>query len=124
MTDTAASALLNMRAEGLILALDLCMDTTQRKLSRGAFETIRSHCRRTRLCQIHAKGFLLTAGAWRVSCVTSQNMSKNPRYEVGVLSTAPDVHAFHRLWLDPLLDGGDPLGVEQLATTIPQESDE
>jgi hypothetical protein len=124
LTPSATDALLAMKARGLLLALDLCMDAAQKCMSRGAYQTIKPHCRRARLCQIHAKGFLLAAGRWRVSVVTSQNFTTNPRYEVGVLSTAPAVFAFHRAWLDPLLDGGDPLGVEKLATRIPKEGDE
>jgi hypothetical protein len=124
LTPSAAAALIDMKTRGALLSLDLVMDSAQKKLSRGAFHTLRPHCARVRLCQIHAKGFLLAAGVWRVSVVTSQNMTTNPRYEVGVMSTAPVVYAFHRLWLDPLLDGGDPLDVERLATQITPEGDE
>lgn len=124
LTSSAADSLINMLDCGLLLSLNLVMDSAQKKLSRGAYETLRPHCARVRLCQIHAKGFLLAAGAWRVSVATSQNMTSNPRVEIGVLSTAPAVYEFHRLWLDPLLAGGDPLGVEKLSHKITKEGDE
>ena len=66
-------------------------------------------------------GFTLAAGDWRVVCVTSQNMTTNPRYEAGVVSTSPAVYEFHRAWLDPLLAGGDPLNVEAVARTVEAE---
>lgn len=123
LTPSATNALIDMKTAGLLLSLDLVMDSAQKKLSRGAYETLRPHCDKVRLCQIHAKGFLLAAGAWRVSVVTSQNFSTNPRYEIGVLSTAQSIYNFHRLWLDPLLAGGDPLDVEKVSKTITAEGD-
>lgn len=118
ITSSAVDAILDMKSRGQIGEFDLIMDAAQKKLSRDAFETIRPHCRRVRLAQIHAKGFLLAAGAWRVVCVTSQNMTTNPRYEAGVVSTCPAVYAFHRGWLEPLLEDGDPLNVEAVARTV------
>ena len=121
ITPSAVDAVIDMKVRGQIGALALVMDSAQKKLSRGAFETIRPHCDRFRLAQIHAKGFLLAAGDWRVVCVTSQNMTTNPRYEAGVVSTSPAVYQFHRAWLDPLLAGGDPLNVEAVARTVAAE---
>jgi len=121
ITSSAVDAILDMKAGGQIGEFDLVMDAAQKKLSRDAFETIRPHCRRVRLAQIHAKGFALAAGDWRVVCVTSQNMTTNPRCEAGVVSTSPAVYQFHRAWLDPLLEGGDPLNVEAVAQTVEAE---
>ena len=121
ITQSAVDAVIDMKAAGRIGAFELVMDAAQKKLSRGAFEAIRPHCRRVRLCQIHAKGFLLVAGDWRVVCVTSQNMTTNPRHEAGVVSTDPAVYAFHHAWLDALLAGGDPLNVEAVARTVEAE---
>ena len=121
MTNSAIDAILDMIGSGLIRRFSLAMDATHARLAGGAFETIRQHCERSRLCSIHAKGFTLAAGAWRISCAMSQNLTQNPRYEVGVLSTCPRVYDFHRAWLDPLLDGGDPLDVETVSKHVPRE---
>jgi len=121
ITPSAVNAILDLKVRGQIGAFALVMDAAQKKVSRGAFETIRGHCDRVRLAQIHAKGFTLAAGDWRVVCVTSQNMTTNPRYEAGVVSTSPAVYEFHRAWLDPLLAGGDPLNVEAVARTVEAE---
>ena len=54
------------------------------------------------LTPCHAKVTLIYNDDWKISVVTSQNMTKNPRIERGYISTTPDVFEFDKKVFDDI----------------------
>ena len=48
------------------------------------------------LAPCHAKVTLIHNEDWNVSVITSQNMTRNPRMERGVISTSPEIFKFDK----------------------------
>lgn len=61
-----------------------------------------------RIFDCHAKVYALTGGAFPMVMVSSANFTNNPRVEVSVISTDPEVVAFHREWMGAVWSGADP----------------
>jgi len=75
-----------------------------------------------RVCNNHAKYFLLTNEQAGVVCKTSMNLNFNPRFENFDLSCDPDLHAFLLRVMDDLWGQAGPLtkhgGMERFKTDL------
>ena len=61
----------------------------------------------------HAKVFLIDSKSWKISIITSANLTNNPRIEVGVIETNPEIYEFHKSWLEAELAGSYPFDEER-----------
>jgi len=99
-TGPAAAKLIYLQDIGLIKSMSFLIDNAMSKWSKGAFATIRPHCKDISTTLIHAKGFVIYNDGWEVSCTTSMNFSNNPRIESGVISTNHEVFEFSKKWIE------------------------
>lgn len=68
-------------------------------LAKNQFAKVRVH-------DCHAKVTVLENDEWKLSIVGSANMTTNPRVEACVISTNPEVAAFHKDWILKLIETG------------------
>ena len=80
-----------IRQEGLVTDIDIVLDfkATNKTLILWPFiaQTVRS----CYLASSHAKILLVGNDRWKVSVVTSQNLTRGNRYESGCISTSPEI---------------------------------
>jgi len=76
-----------------IISFKLILDNRVRSISPKPFQIIAS-CFNYRCTSVHAKIALLWNDNWKLSIVTSQNATDNPKMERGIIFTDPTVFDF------------------------------
>jgi len=76
-----------------IISFKLILDNRVRSISPKPFQMIAS-CFNYRCTSVHAKVALLWNDNWKISIVTSQNATDNPKMERGIIFTDPNVFEF------------------------------
>jgi hypothetical protein len=88
-----------------LLSFQLLIDNRVRSISPKPFQMIAS-CFNYRCTSVHAKIALLWNDNWKISIVTSQNATDNPKMERGIIFTDPAVFDFdHKNLADAFLRG-------------------
>ncbi len=88
-----------------LLSFQLLIDNRVRSISPKPFQMIAS-CFNYRCTSVHAKIALLWNDNWKISIVTSQNATDNPKMERGIIFTDPAVFDFdHKNLTDAFLRG-------------------
>lgn len=80
-------------AQNEILSLKLLLDNRVRVMSPLPFQMIVTSFN-YRCISVHAKIALLWNDHWRITIVTSQNATDNPKLERGIIFTDPDIFDF------------------------------
>lgn len=86
-------ALLNQRRLGNLLSFKVIVDNRVRSMSPKPFQMLTTVFD-YRCSSIHAKVALLWNEHWKITVVTSQNATDNPKLERGIIFTDPDVFNF------------------------------
>jgi hypothetical protein len=88
-----------------LLSFQLLIDNRVRSISPKPFQMIAS-CFNYRCTSVHAKIALLWNDNWKISIVTSQNATDNPKMERGIIFTDPTIFDFdHKNLTDAFLRG-------------------
>jgi hypothetical protein len=88
-----------------LLSFQLLIDNRVRSISPKPFQIIAS-CFNYRCTSVHAKIALLWNDNWKISIVTSQNATDNPKMERGIIFTDPAIFEFdHKNLTDAFLRG-------------------
>jgi hypothetical protein len=85
--------LLNQQKKGNLLSFKVIVDNRVRSMSPKPFQML-SSVFNYRCSAIHAKVALLWNDKWKLSIVTSQNATDNPKMERGTIFTDPKVFEF------------------------------
>lgn len=88
-----------------LLSFRLIVDNRVRTMSPKPFQML-STSFNYRCLSIHAKVALLWNERWKISVITSQNATDNPKMERGVIQTDPSVFEFDRKILEDAFERG------------------
>jgi hypothetical protein len=108
VTEAPVRALLALREAGLITSLDLLFDHRIKTRCPKAFQLVDALGARVHLAKCHAKVTVVENAEWAVTVLSSQNYTRNPRIETGVIFTDRASAAFHRSWMEAQLLGNQP----------------
>lgn len=98
-------SVIRRREEGLIKNIRFLVDSRVRSLSPKPFDMmVRSFD--YRCISIHAKVALIWNNHWKVTVVSSQNATDNPKMERGVIYTTDDVFNFDKNVLEDAFNRG------------------
>jgi hypothetical protein len=86
-------ALLTRQQSGLLTSVRLLIDNRVRVMSPKPFQMLQSSFD-YRCTSVHAKVALIYNDSWKISIVTSQNATDNPKLERGIIFTDPAVFDF------------------------------
>lgn len=92
-----------------LLSITALLDARVRVRNPEVLHLAKAQFTKIREYDCHAKVFVLENSQWKISLVGSANMTNNPRVEACVLSTHPDVAAFHKSWIKRLVEFGEEL---------------
>ena len=80
-----------IRQEGLVTDIDIVLDFKATNKTLILWPFIAQTVRNCYLASSHAKILLVGNDRWKVSVVTSQNLTRGNRYESGCISTSPEI---------------------------------
>lgn len=95
VTEDPVRRLFMLKKEGLISSLHCVLDYRIKGRKPAPFQLLEQTADSIKLSQCHAKSLVIISPNWSVSVVGSANFSKNPRLEVGVICTVPEVVKFN-----------------------------
>lgn len=108
VTEAPVRALLALREAGRITSLDLLFDHRIKTRCPKAVQLVAALGARVHLAKCHAKVTVVENDEWAVTVLSSQNYTRNPRIEAGVIFTDRASAAFHRGWMEAQLLGNQP----------------
>ncbi|MGI4870431.1 MAG: hypothetical protein ACRYFX_04545 [Janthinobacterium lividum] len=108
ITEAPVRALLALREAGLITELDLLFDHRIKTRCPKAVQLVAALGARVHLAKCHAKVTVVENDEWAVTVLTSQNYTRNPRIEAGVIFTDRASADFHRSWMAAQIQGNQP----------------
>ena len=108
VTEAPVRALLALREAGLITELALLFDYRIKTRCPKAVQLVAALGARVGLAKCHAKLTVVENAEWAVTILSSQNYTRNPRIEAGVLFTDRAAADFHAGWLREQLAGNQP----------------
>jgi len=108
ITEAPVRALLALRQAGLITELTLLFDHRIRTRCPKAVQLVAALGAHVHLAKCHAKVTVVENDEWAVTVLSSQNYTRNPRIEAGVIFTDRASAAFHRAWLHEQVAGNQP----------------
>jgi hypothetical protein len=108
ITEAPVRALLALRQAGLITELTLLFDHRIKTRCPKAVQLVAALGARVHLAKCHAKVTVIENDEWAVTVLSSQNYTRNPRIEAGVIFTDRASAAFHRTWLAEQVAGNQP----------------
>lgn len=97
--------ILNRRESGMIKDFRIIIDNRVRSISPKPFAMMAASFD-YRCISIHAKVACIWNDNWKISIVSSQNATDNPKIERGTIYTVPEVFNFDKLALDEIFDKG------------------
>lgn len=86
-------AMFSRKQSGLLLSVRILTDNRVRTMSPKPFQMLQS-CFDTRCISVHSKVALLYNDSWKVTVITSQNATDNPKLERGIIFTDPAIFDF------------------------------
>lgn len=89
----AMERILRMVADGSILSIRFILDPRVKVRNPQPLQILIKNFPYV-LTACHAKVTLIHNESWNLSVVTSQNMTRNPRMERGIISTSPEIFQF------------------------------
>lgn len=95
--------ILNRRESGMIKDFQIIIDNRVRSISPKPFALMAANFD-YRCTSIHAKVACLWNQNWKISIVSSQNATDNPKIERGTIYTLPDVFNFDKAALDEIFN--------------------
>lgn len=109
LTEEPCRVLHRLLAEGTIRTLKLVLDQRIKSRCPQAYQLATTLPNTTlHLVRSHAKATTIENAHWGVSVIGSQNYTRNPRIEVGIIRTSPASAAFHGAWIDAEIAGEEP----------------
>ncbi|MDR0682542.1 MAG: hypothetical protein LBG15_11955 [Dysgonamonadaceae bacterium] len=96
---------INRREKGIIKDIRFIVDNRVRSLSPKPFDLLVANFD-YRCISIHAKVACIWNEAWKISVVSSQNATDNPKMERGTIHTSPAVFEFDKQILDDAFKSG------------------
>jgi len=97
--------LLARKQTGLLQSVRLLIDNRVRVMSPKPFQMLQTAFD-YRCTSVHAKVALIYNDNWKISIVTSQNATDNPKLERGIIFTDPEVFEFDFKVLENEFDSG------------------
>ena len=108
VTEAPVRALLALREAGLITELRLLFDHRIKTRCPKAVQLVAALGARVHLAKCHAKVTVVENAEWAVTVLSSQNYTRNPRIEAGVIFTDRASAAFHGGWMARQIEGNQP----------------
>lgn len=99
ISQKSIEAVLKRMEQQQLLSFSLLIDNRVKVMSPKQFQMLRN-CFNYRCSSIHAKVALLWNTDWKISVVTSQNATDNPKMERGTIFTDPQIFEFDKTALD------------------------
>jgi hypothetical protein len=100
-----ARVLLSLYLSGKIKKLYGVFDYRIKTLDAKHFHLIEKAFTQYVLTKNHSKVVIIESDNLNLVIVSSANLSNNPRIETGFISTVPDSVAFHKKWMNLVLNG-------------------
>jgi len=97
--------IINRREKGIIKDIRFIMDNRVRSLSPKPFAILAANFE-YRCTSIHAKVACIWNDQWKISVVSSQNATDNPKIERGTIHTSAEVFEFDKHILENVFDAG------------------
>jgi hypothetical protein len=104
ITEFPVRRIVMLKEEGLIKSLSCLLDYRIRGRKPGPFQLLQFNASRLALAKCHAKVAIAVNEEWALSCVGSANLSRNPRFEAGVVSASRADAEFHKSWIDGAIE--------------------
>ena len=99
ISQKSIEAVLKRMEQQQLLSFSLLIDNRVKAMSPKQFQML-SNCFDYRCSSIHAKVALLWNNDWKISVVTSQNATDNPKMERGTIFTDTDIFEFDKTALE------------------------
>ena len=90
-----------------LLSVNMIADYRAKMRTPEVYQLASQNMNKICLTSIHAKVTVLRSAAGCVTIVGSSNLTSNPRIEAGVISTDPQVAAFHIDWITKTMDNAE-----------------
>ena len=97
--------IINRREKGIIKDIRFIIDNRVRSLSPKPFALLATNFK-YRCTSIHAKVACIWNESWKISVVSSQNATDNPKIERGTIYTSPEVFKFDKRILEDVFESG------------------
>jgi hypothetical protein len=88
-----------LKQEGRIRSLNCLLDYRIRDRKPAPFQLLQANADRISLAKCHAKVTVAINDDWALSCLSSANYSRNPRFEAGIISASRGDAQFHIDWI-------------------------
>ena len=108
VTENPVRSLLALRSVGLITELQLLFDHRIKTRSPQGFQLVAALDARVGFAKCHAKVTVVENTQWAVTILSSQNYTRNPRIEAGVIFTDRPSANFHRSWMQRQIENEQP----------------
>lgn len=112
-SEDAIRKLVMLGEEGLITQINMLFDWRVKVRRPEALAFSKMAFAKVKTSSCHAKVFLISSESWKISIITSANLTNNPRIEAGVIDTNVEAYNFHRDWLDREMRGAYPFDEER-----------
>lgn len=111
--EDAVRILSKLAADGKITRVECIFDWRVKVRRPEVHAFARQAFARVRLSSTHAKMVLINSKSWKISIITSANLTNNPRIEAGVIDTSNEVFEFHEGWFNSEMAGASPFFSER-----------
>lgn len=106
VTEFPLRILAQLREKQIITGLDMVIDfTVSRTPPLKQFSEELAD--RIRFMDVHSKIMLLSNGEWKLTVLTSANMTRNNRWENGIIFAAADIFSLYDNWFEKLISQAD-----------------
>jgi hypothetical protein len=106
LSETSVRVIHKLKEDGLIKSLHCVIDNRVDTRSAASFQFFKNIADKVALVDCHAKVTILMGGSRNLIVIGSANYTENKRMEVGLISDASDLCAFHKDWIEKLLQNG------------------
>ena len=107
ISDDSINTLRLKTKQGSLLSVRFIIDNRVRSMSPKNFDYLTGAFPGLYRCRaLHAKVVLIWNDEWHITLIGSQNATKNPKLECGVIHTSEEVFKFHKNILDYEFDKG------------------
>ncbi len=108
ITEQPVRTLLELRESGHIEQLQILFDHRIKTRCPRAFQLVSALGASVHLAKCHAKVTVVQNQHWSVTILSSQNYTRNPRIEAGVIFTDRGAADFHRGWIEREINNEKP----------------
>jgi hypothetical protein len=103
-TEDPARRIVMLKQQGMALSLSCLLDYKMQGRKPGPFQLLQANADRLALAKCHAKVTAVINDHFSMVCVGSANLSRNPRFEAGVISACRGDAEFHISWINKAID--------------------